>query len=179
MDTIQQSIKDLVIPRVETLVKNAVVIGNEHGQALLTALGQKMKVSPTQVSFTLHFKCSYVDEWIGELARVKTFPFLWVNAKGITYDGDVCTIPEMLLCTLTDERWTAEQKDGFVLDGILKIIHGYLEDTFQCFYGTDSGFSLRYERLYNAKLQGQGTAQTIDAILIKQTKVRILKHCEL
>lgn len=179
--TVQDAIRTLVVPRVETLVKANIVIGDELGRAILEASGLPMSVDPDQVPFSLKFKYSYVDEWISEMGEYRDeadkYPFLHVNARGVEYEGDLVTIPEMVLATVTDKTWTSEQKDANSLNPIIQNLLNYLEDSFDCYFGTADGFSLRYERLYNAKLEGKNSHEYIDAVLIKQTKVRILKTC--
>jgi len=178
---IQDAIEELVIPRVETLVKKNLVLGDEIGRAILTASGLPMTIDPEDVDFSLKFKYSYVDEWIAEMGEYQEnadkYPFFHVNARGVTYEGDVVTIPEMVLATVTDFAWTSEQKDKNTLNPILQNLLTYIEDSFMCFFGTENGFSLRYERLYNAQLSGQNNNDYIDAVLIKNTKVRIIKQC--
>lgn len=181
MTQIQEVIKDYVIPRIDTLVKRNIVIGDEIGRAILTASGLPMTVDPDQVEFALKFKYSYVEEWIAEMGEYQDeadkFPFLHINAKGVTYEGDVVTIPEMVLATATDMSWTSEQKDENVLKPIVLVLLEYLEGELNATFGTDDGFSLRYEPLYNAKLAGKNTSTYIDAVLIKNTKLLIYKNC--
>jgi len=178
---VQDTIRDYVVPRIETKVKANLVLGDEIGRAILAASGLPIGVSPESVEFTLKFKYSYAQEWIAEMGEYSDdkdkYPFLHVNAKGVTYEGDVVTIPEMVLATVTDFTWTSEQKDANTPNPIILNILAYLEDSLDAYFGTENGFCLRYEPLYNAQLNGENTNDYIDAVLIKNTKLRILKTC--
>ena len=175
--SIQDSIRKLVIPRIETLVKSSVVLGDTRGRAILTALSIPITTDPSHVVFTMKFRCSYVDEWVTELTKLRNdinkYPFLFVNARGIIYEGQVVTIPEMVVATRTSKEWKAEQRDDYTQNPILWNLTSYLEDTLECFFGTDGEFHLRTERVYNSKLDGT-VGEFIDAVIIKQTKLRIL-----
>ena len=175
--SIQDSIRELVIPRIETLVKSSVVLGDSRGRAILTALSIPIAPDPEQVTFTMKFRCSYVDEWVTELTKLRKdinkYPFLFVNARGIIYEGQIVTVPEMVVATRTSKEWKAEQRDDYTQNPILGNLTSYLEDALGCFFGTEGSFHLRTERVYNSKLDGT-VGEFIDAVIIKQTKLRIL-----
>lgn len=180
--TIQEAIVEFVIPRIETKVKNSVVLGDNQGKAILTGLNIPMSVNPAQVAFTMKFYYSYAEEWITVLTKLAKdldkYPFLFINARGVIYEGDVVTIPEMVIATRTSPEWYAGNRDAFTMCPILANLTYFLEESLNTFFGTDGELSLRVEMVYNSKLVSKSVTETIDAVLITNTKLRILKQCE-
>lgn len=176
---IQDSFRALVTPRIDKLVKQNVVIGTSEGKILTTALGIPMSVNPDQVNFHLKLICDYPDKITAALtgkARNDKFPALILNAKGIKYEGDVVTIPEMMLAVWASTR-TAADSDVQTIKPILAILADMLEDTLQGYYGVDEGFNLKAEVIYNGSTSEIKTSDKVDAILFTNTKLRIIKNC--
>lgn len=178
--TIQETMRDSIIPRVETLVKRNVVIGTSMGVTITNENGAAMRVDSSQVVFSLKFKCSYAEEWTSEMSRLQDadkFPFLFINTKDINQKGDIVTISEMALATWTDDTWTAEQKELNSINPILNNLADKLEEAISDLCGVDSGFKLDRLIVLNGMNPKLNTSDKVDAILFKNTKLRILKHC--
>lgn len=179
---IQDSIRELVLPRIDKLVKQNVVLGTSDGKILTTALGIAMSVDQSQVNFHLKMKYSYAEECVAELSKVTKrsdkFPILIINAKGVKYDGDVVTIPEMMLATWTVQEYKAADRDIKTIKPILSILSAMLEDSLREFFGVESGFNLKAEIIYNGLNPKLNLSDKVDAILFTNTKLRILKNCK-
>lgn len=180
---IQDAFRDLVIPRVDKLVKQNVAIGTSDGKILTTALGQALTVNQSQVSFHLKMVYSYAEECAAILAnnqyeRKDKYPLLVINAKGVKYDGDTVTIPEMMLATWTVETYKAADRDIKTIKPILSILTAILEDSLREYFNVDYPFHLKAEIVYNGLNPKLNASDKLDAILFTNTKLGIIKNCK-
>jgi len=179
---IQDSIRELVLPRIERLVAKAVVLGTSSGKVLVNEKGVAMSISEAQIAFKLKLKYSYSDECASELSQFPSlgsrYPLLWINAKGVKYEGEIVTIPEMILATWTKEGYKAADRDYKTFYPILTILSEMLDVTFRDLYGVESGFKLKSEVVYNGLNPKLNAPDKVDAVLFTNTKLRILKNCK-
>lgn len=177
---IQDSLRALVIPRIDNLVKQNVVLGTQDGKILTTALGLAMTVNPSQVNFHLKLIYDYAEQTVsmlaGKTSRNDKFPALIINAKGVRYEGDVVTIPEMMLAVWSTGK-TAADSDKSTIKPILAILAAMLENSLIACYNVSSDFKLNAEIIYNGSMSEIKTSDKVDAILFTNTKLEIIKNC--
>lgn len=177
---VQDTFRQYVLPRIDSLVAQNVVLGTSTGAILTTALGLAMSVNPTQVNFHLKMISAYSEECAAILSNQKytkadKFPVLVLNAKGIKYEGDIVTIPEMMLATWTVQTYKAADRDVKTIKPILEILSKMLENTLKDVFNVESGFTLTSEIVYNGEMLSM--PDKVDAILFTNTKLQLIKNC--
>lgn len=179
---VQDTFREFVLPRIDSLVAQNVVLGTSAGKILITSLGLAMSVNPSQVTFHLKMVCSDVQECAAILADPKykkadKYPILVLNARGIKYEGDIVTIPEMMLATWTVQTYKAADRDIKTIKPILSTLSLMLENTLRDVFNVESDFHLTSEIVYNGAMSEMSLSDKVDAILFTNTKLQLIKNC--
>lgn len=169
---IQYVFSDKVIPRVQNRFAAMAVLSNEWVQAITTP-----SYLLSGVSSTVNFKYSEAQEWVNELPHrmeKDRYPFLFINASTVKYRGDVCTIGELVIATLSNEEWGADARERHNINPILRNLKDLVVEAIDVFFATDRPFEPEYEYVYNA-LRSTDFKDDIDAVVLRNIKLRIIK----
>lgn len=178
-----------VIPRMEARFKDMFYISNELGQILLTDEGAALKLPVAQNDFKLKYKFSTIEEWRNELLQMNQrdanarYPFLWVNAEGVTQSptiDSITTIPNIMLAVNSNPKWTTAERDLWSFNPLLSNLYNiFIEACKQSTYFSLVDQGERMDFYGNQKVEGlEGYVfhDYVDAIKISNIKIRIYKY---
>lgn len=183
---IQDRIKRCVT-RAEYDFKELFYISDEKDNILLTDEGRMIGLPTEQNTFTLKYKFSTPQEWINELCSVsqskaqKRYPFIYVNSNTVKQEGEIVTIGEMVIATLSRQEWKTTERDRYsfrpILNNILRLFIDKAKTSPE-FALISEGMQRKHYFYGRAGLYG-GEANKfedyVDAIEINDLKLRLYK----
>jgi hypothetical protein len=151
------------------------------------------RIESHYTTLTLKYRYSTAQEWINELTQLssksdisKMYPFLFINSVKVTESGEtdrMVTIGELVLATLSNTVWTAEQRKLKNFDLWLSPLYDHLIEAMQLSrYFSLVSIGTRTDHLFYGKqglYGGEGNVfhDRIDAIEINNIKLRLYKTC--
>lgn len=148
------------------------------------------RVESKYSTLTLKFRYCTPQEWTNELGLLaknsKTddmYPFFFVNSMSVRQTDDIVEIGEIVLATLSNANWTAEQRKIKNFDAWLSPIYRYLKEAMELSKDFSlNDFGTRVDHLFYGKsglygYEGSLFNDRIDAIEIKNLKLRLYKKC--
>lgn len=141
-------------------------------------------------TLTLKYRYCTPQEWINELQllskqgnTINMYPFFFVNSMTVRQSDDMIEIGEIVIATLSDTRWTAEQRKIKNFDAILSPLYRNIEESMKLSKDFSlNDFGTRIDHLFYGKVGLYGYEKDIfhdriDAIEIKNLKIRLYKKC--
>lgn len=66
-----------------------------------------------ELSFSILFYHSTISDFANYITKTtqKKFPFFYVNTMGMTITDNICTIPDIVIATLSDSSWDSKTRD--------------------------------------------------------------------
>jgi len=147
------------------------------------------RVESKYTTLALKFRYCTPQEWMNELQQLskntKTgdmYPFFYVNSMTVKQTDDLVEIGEIIIATLSNVTWTAEQRKIKNFDTWLTPLYDYLKESMQLSKSFSlNDFGTRVDHLFYGKSGLYGYEgdlfDRIDAIEIKNLKLRLYKKC--
>lgn len=151
------------------------------------------RIEAHYTTLTLKYRYCTPQEWINELTLLsgksdtaKMYPFIFINSTKVIESGGIdntITLGEVVISTLSNTVWTAEQRKLKNFDAWLTPLYDYLVEAMQL----SKYFSLvsegtKVDHLFYGKqglYGGEGNIfhDRVDAIEINNIKLRLYKTC--
>jgi hypothetical protein len=148
------------------------------------------RIESKYTTLSLKFRYCTAQEWMNELSNLsKTskigdmYPFFFVNSMTVRQTDDLVDIGEIVIATLSNATWTAEQRKIKNFDAWLSPLYEYLKESMQLSKSFSlNDFGTRVDHLFYGKsglygYEGDLFHDRIDAIEIKNLKLRLYKKC--
>lgn len=181
-----------VSDRIELKFKEMFIISDNGDRAILTDDGKLLSLPASMINFGMKFKYSTWSEWLQEIHSAPSndlsivFPFMFVNALGVTEVNDTVTFPNIIFAVPTPLE--NDGHDAKTVDRDTLSFRPLLNNFYKLFYDAlrintsfsiaDKGERVNHYFYGNYGLNGgEGNMfpQQVDCIEIKNLKLRIYK----
>lgn len=196
---IQDIFTDNIVPSITAQFKNICYVTDDEGNVMLSDLGQLLLFPPDQNNWSLKFHHSSKTEWLTYLRSLigsgdenMTYPFMFLNANGVTYSSDRKTvnIADLVFVNVSDVKYDAKNKDDYSMKPILWNLVEFFINAIK-----DNGNEVSFTQMNNQdykispiysygtiEMQGDSKHDTynsaIDAIQITNLNLKISKTCK-
>ena len=138
--------------------------------------------NPFKIKFYYSTPVEFINI-VGKESIREKLPFFFVNSMNSTEKDDIWTIKDIVIATLSDTNWTREKRDELnfrpILIPILKEFERILmfDRDISIFSKGETYFHYFYGETGLIGYDGQNFTQPVDAIQLKNFKIRMSKNC--